>query len=99
MQSLLWSFNFDPLQNSPQEDRWDAATRLLSSAANALRCAGADSLVIYANPMHRMADEVQAAGYFFAGRQTGSYVSFWAGVNQRDSVIRCCVLNAMPSLP
>lgn len=37
--------------------------------------------------------------YDFPGRQTGSYVSFWLGSNQRVIVMRCCVLNSIPSRP
>lgn len=60
-QCLLWSFDFDPIQRFQQDDRWDEATQRMIDAACALRRAGADFLVICANTMHRMADEVQAA--------------------------------------
>jgi aspartate racemase len=60
-QCLLWSFDFDPIHDLQQEGRWDQATRLMISAGSALRRAGANFLVICANTMHRMADEVQAA--------------------------------------
>jgi aspartate racemase len=60
-QCLLWSFDFDPIHHFQQEGRWDEATQRMIDAANALRRAGADFLVICANTMHRMADEVQAA--------------------------------------
>ncbi len=58
---LLWSFDFDVIQRFQQDGRWDDATRALIDAAGALRRARADFLVICANTMHRMADEVQAA--------------------------------------
>jgi aspartate racemase len=58
---LLWSFDFDPIHDLQQEGRWDEATQRMIEAALALRRAGADFLVICANTMHRMADEVQAA--------------------------------------
>jgi aspartate racemase len=58
---LLWSFDFDEIYRLPQEDRWADATRLVIDAAGALRRAGADFLVICANTLHKVADEVQAA--------------------------------------
>jgi aspartate racemase len=58
---LLWSFDFDEIHRFQQEGRWDEATLRMIDAAAALRRAGADFLVICANTMHKMADEVQAA--------------------------------------
>lgn len=58
---LLWSFDFDEIHRFQQEGRWDEATRSMINAAAALRRGGADFLVICANTMHKMADEVQAA--------------------------------------
>lgn len=60
-QCLLWSFDFDPIHHFQQDGQWDAATQRMTAAAGALRRAGADFLVICANTMHKMADEVQAA--------------------------------------
>jgi aspartate racemase len=63
-QCLLWSFDFDPIHHFQQEGRWYEATQRMIDAACALRRAGADFLVICANTMHKMADEVQAAAGF-----------------------------------
>jgi aspartate racemase len=59
-QCLLWSFDFDEIHRFQQEGRWDEATKRMSNAAVTLRRAGADFLLICTNPMHRMADAVQA---------------------------------------
>ncbi len=58
---LLWSFDFDDIENLQRDGRWDEATRLMIAAGRALQGGGADFLVICANTMHRMADEVQTA--------------------------------------
>ncbi len=60
-QCLLWSFDFDEIQQCQREGRWNDATGRMIDAAAALRRGGADFLVICTNTMHKMADDVQAA--------------------------------------
>jgi aspartate racemase len=58
---ILWSVDFAPIVTMQSEGRWDEAAAILVDAARRLEAAGAEALLICANTMHRMADEVQAA--------------------------------------
>ena len=58
---VLWSVDFEPIVHMQAEGRWDEATAILVEAARRLEEAGAQALMICANTMHRMAEEVQAA--------------------------------------
>jgi aspartate racemase len=58
---LIWSADFAPIAAMQAAGEWDQATALLVRAARALEQAGAQALMICANTMHKMADEVQAA--------------------------------------
>lgn len=58
---ILWSVDFEPITQMQAEDRWDEAGAILAGAARRLEQAGAEGLVICANTMHLVADEVQAA--------------------------------------
>jgi aspartate racemase len=58
---ILWSVDFEPITRMQAEGRWDQATAVLVDAARRLEQAGAEGLLICANTMHLMADEVQAA--------------------------------------
>ena len=58
---ILWSVDFEPIVHMQAEDRWDEAARILVEVARRLEGAGAEALMICANTMHRMADDVAAA--------------------------------------
>ena len=58
---ILWSVDFEPITRMQAEGRWDEAAAILVEAARRLEQAGAEALLICANTMHLMADEVQAA--------------------------------------
>ena len=58
---LLYSFDFAEIEVLQMAGDWDAATRMMIDAAQALERGGADCLVIATNTMHKMADEVQAS--------------------------------------
>ena len=58
---ILWSVDFEPITHMQAEGRWDEAAEILVSAARRLEQAGAEGLMICANTMHRMADQVAAA--------------------------------------
>ncbi len=59
--SLMYSFDFAPMERLQREGDWEEATRRMINAAIYLQKGGADFVVICTNTMHRMADEVQAA--------------------------------------
>lgn len=58
---LLWSVDFAPIAQLQEEGDWDALTDIMVDAATRLENAGAQGLVICANAMHLMADDVAAA--------------------------------------
>jgi len=59
-QSLLYSVDFAEVEKLQREGRWKEATESMVDAARRLEKGGADFLVICANTMHKMADEVQS---------------------------------------
>ncbi|HVV32779.1 MAG TPA: aspartate/glutamate racemase family protein [Vitreimonas sp.] len=58
---LLWSVDFAPIAEMQDAGAWRDLTAIMIDAAKRLEGAGAEALVICANTMHLMADEVQAA--------------------------------------
>lgn len=56
---LLWSFDFAEIEELQVRGAWDAATERMIDAARTLERGGAECLVICANTMHLMADQVQ----------------------------------------
>ncbi len=58
---ILYSLNFAEIKKLTEDDHWDEITNLVSSVAEKLQEAGAECLMIGANTMHKIADDVQAA--------------------------------------
>ena len=58
---IMWSADFEPITHMQAEGRWDEAAVILADAAVRLEDAGAEALLLCANTMHRMADELQEA--------------------------------------
>jgi aspartate racemase len=58
---VLWSVDFAPIVRMQAAGLWDEATAVMVDAARRLERAGAEAIVICANTMHRMAEEVAAA--------------------------------------
>ena len=58
---LLWSVDFAPIAQLQEEGDWDALTDVMVDAATRLENAGAEGLLICANAMHMMADDVAAS--------------------------------------
>lgn len=59
---LLHSLDFAPLAALQLQGRWDEAGDRLAGAAQGLRAAGAEGLLIASNTMHKVAPAVQQAG-------------------------------------
>jgi len=57
---VLYSLDFDQVEQAQREARWDDAAAILVKAGTALKQAGADFLVICTNTMHKVADVVAA---------------------------------------
>ncbi len=57
---LMYSFDFDPLRRLSFEEEWEQIGDRLAEQAVNLERAGAECLLISANTMHRVADQVQA---------------------------------------
>jgi aspartate racemase len=58
---VLWSLDFAPISTMQAAGLWDEAAAVVVDAAKKLEAAGAEAIVICANTMHRMADDVAAA--------------------------------------
>jgi aspartate racemase len=58
---VLWSVDFAPIARMQAAGLWDEASAAMVDAARRLERAGAEAIVICANTMHRMADDVAAA--------------------------------------
>ncbi len=58
---LIWSDDFAPMAAMQAAGDWDGLTRMMIAAARKLEAGGAEALLICANTMHKMADEVAAA--------------------------------------
>ena len=56
---LLYSLDFEEIEQLQQQGRWDTAAVVLTEAAKVLEGGGADCVVICTNTMHIIADEVQ----------------------------------------
>lgn len=58
---LLRSVNFADIVALQKAGRWDEAAEVLGQAARGLEKAGAESILICTNTMHKLADEIAAA--------------------------------------
>lgn len=58
---ILWSVDFADIAARQSAGEWDSLTASMVDAARRLEAAGAEAVVICANTMHKMADEVAAA--------------------------------------
>jgi aspartate racemase len=58
---IIYSVSFQPYVDWPNEERWDRVAEGLSQAARSLQAAGADFILIAANTMHLVLDQVQAS--------------------------------------
>lgn len=60
-QIIVYSVNFGEIKVLTEAGQWDEISRRISGVAKKLEQAGADCILIGANTMHKIADEVQAA--------------------------------------
>ncbi|GGO90090.1 hypothetical protein GCM10012280_34810 [Wenjunlia tyrosinilytica] len=58
---VLYSVDFAEIERLQVEGRWEEAGEVLATAAKALESAGADMVLICANTMHKVADQVSAS--------------------------------------
>lgn len=58
---ILFSVDFAEIEVLQQQGDWEAAGRLLASAAEAVQAAGADFLLIGTNTMHKVAPQIDDA--------------------------------------
>jgi aspartate racemase len=58
---VMLSVDFGPVEDMQNRGEWTAMGRLMAGAARTLEAAGADGLVICANTMHRLADDIAGA--------------------------------------
>jgi aspartate racemase len=60
-QIIVYSVNFGEIKVLTEAGQWDEIAKQISGAAKKLEQAGADCILIGANTMHKIADEIQAA--------------------------------------
>ena len=60
-QLLMYSVDFQPLENMQHAGDWESAAEVLTDAARRLEAGGADFFLIATNTMHQVADAVCAA--------------------------------------
>lgn len=58
-QSLMFSVDFEPIQQLQHKDEWEKLTEMMIDAAKRLEMGGADLIVICTNTMHKMAEAVE----------------------------------------
>ena len=58
---LMYSVDFEPIEQAQREQRWDDTAAMLAEAGTALKRAGAELLVLCTNTMHKVADAVEQA--------------------------------------
>lgn len=58
---ILYSVEFQEIEQLQHAGRWDEAGAILADAARALRRAGAEVIVLCTNTMHRVAPQIEAA--------------------------------------
>jgi aspartate racemase len=58
---LLLSIDFEPIEDMQGRGDWVALGRIMAGAARSLEAAGAEALVVCANTMHRLADDITTA--------------------------------------
>ncbi|AFQ44742.1 aspartate/glutamate racemase family protein [Desulfosporosinus meridiei] len=57
---VLYSVDFEEIENCQRNGEWEKATQILIDAAQSLESAGSDFLIICTNTMHKVAKEIQA---------------------------------------
>ena len=60
-QCILFSFDFQEIEQLQHQGEWEKLTDLMIRAAQTLQGAGAELLIICTNTMHKMAEEVQSS--------------------------------------
>lgn len=58
---MIYSFNFEDIRRNNEANDWEATLRMVTEAGRHLKNAGASALVLCANTMHLIADEVEQA--------------------------------------
>jgi len=58
-QCIMYSADFEEIENLQHQGKWEELTKLMISFALSLEGAGADCIVICTNTMHKMAEEVE----------------------------------------
>ncbi|WP_276501577.1 aspartate/glutamate racemase family protein [Terrimonas pollutisoli] len=56
---ILYSVNFEEIKQLTEAGRWDEIERIMIGIAKNLQAAGADCLLLGANTMHKIADNIQ----------------------------------------
>jgi aspartate racemase len=58
---MIHSFNYADIKRNNDNGDWDSTLRMITKASLNMKQSGAEAIVLCANTMHKIADEVQAA--------------------------------------
>ncbi|MGZ3751250.1 MAG: aspartate/glutamate racemase family protein [Mucilaginibacter sp.] len=56
---IIHSFNFADIKRNNDEDDWDATLKMMAAAGQNLKNSGAEAIVICANTLHKLADQLE----------------------------------------
>lgn len=56
---IIYSFNYQDIKNNNDSGAWDKTLQMLSDAALGMKGAGVEAIVLCANTMHKVADELE----------------------------------------
>lgn len=56
---IIYSFNYQEIKKNNDSGKWDKTLEMLSKAAQTMKSGGAEAIVLCANTMHKIADQLQ----------------------------------------
>jgi aspartate racemase len=56
---MIYSFNYQDIKNNNDTNNWDSTLQMLTKAALGMKNSGAEAIVLCANTMHMIADQLQ----------------------------------------
>lgn len=57
---IIYSFNYADIKRNNDTDDWDSTLRMVATASKSLEQSGAEAIILCANTMHLVADQLQA---------------------------------------
>ena len=57
---MIYSFNYQEIKKNNDSGNWDKTLQMLSAAARTMKSGGAEAIVLCANTMHKIADQLES---------------------------------------